>query len=203
MAWGNYHANCGTWVFGVNRWDGPFGPPAGETGKTEDLGTNDVGIKPQRYADISDGTSRTAMFAEVANGLAPDYNAPRSKIGDCYEAGGGLPPSLVAARNSLMAMNWQTAGFAGGFSPAWRWKGYPWSEGTAWRGWYNHLLTPNNPCWRPGDWWAIVVPASSYHTRGANVCMCDGSVRFVSDDVDPVVWWATGSRNGGEPQQLP
>jgi hypothetical protein len=31
----------------------------------------------------------------------------------------------------------------------------------------------------------------------------DGSTRSVSDDVDPRVWRAIGSRNGGEVAQLP
>jgi prepilin-type N-terminal cleavage/methylation domain-containing protein/prepilin-type processing-associated H-X9-DG protein len=203
MAWGNYHANCGTWVLAipVKRWDGPFGPPKDETANTGALPA--PGIKPQRIADIADGTSNTAMYAEVANSLAPDYNAPRSKIADCYEAGSITTASLTAARAALQAKDWTTAPFAGNFSPAWRWRGYPWSEGTAWRGWYNHLLPPNSPCWRPGDWWGMVSPASSYHTNGVNVCLCDGSVRFVTNGIDPNVWTAAGSRDGGEPLSLP
>jgi prepilin-type N-terminal cleavage/methylation domain-containing protein len=80
MGWGNYHANCGTWVSAVKSWDGPFGPPKDETGNTGALPA--PGIKPQRLSDITDGTSFTAMYAETANSLAPDYNAPRSKIAD-------------------------------------------------------------------------------------------------------------------------
>ena len=187
---------------GVGRWDGPFGPPPQETANTESLPANAAGIKPQRFLDITDGTSRTAMYAEVVNGMY-DANAPRSKIADCYEAGNIGSGSLPAARATLLAMDWKTAGFAGSFSPPWRYRGYPWSEGTSWRGWYNHLLPPNSPCWRPADWWAMVSPASSYHTGGVNICMCDGSVRFVTDNIDPNVWSAAGSRNGGEPLQLP
>jgi prepilin-type N-terminal cleavage/methylation domain-containing protein/prepilin-type processing-associated H-X9-DG protein len=202
MGWGNYHANCGTWVFAARRWDGPFGPPPGETGNTEGLPGNAAGISPQRLSDITDGTSNTAMYAEVANGPY-DATPPRSKIADCYEAGFVPAISLAAARATLQAKDWQTAPFAGNFSPPWRNRGYPWSEGTSWRGWYNHLLPPDSPCWRPNDWWAIVSPASSYHTGGVNVCLCDGSVRFVADGIDPAVWTASGSRNGGEPLQLP
>jgi prepilin-type N-terminal cleavage/methylation domain-containing protein len=61
MGWGNYHANCGTWVFAVGAWDGPFGPPVNETANTEALPGNAKGIKPVRLLDISDGTSNTAM----------------------------------------------------------------------------------------------------------------------------------------------
>jgi prepilin-type N-terminal cleavage/methylation domain-containing protein/prepilin-type processing-associated H-X9-DG protein len=199
MGWGNYHANCGTWVFGVGAWDGPFGPPVNETANTESLPGNAAGIKPVRLLDITDGTSTTAMYAEVANGLYDD-TLPASKIADCFTAGSVPSGSLTAARNALLAMNWQTAGIVEG---NWRYRGYPWSEGSSWRGWYNHLLPPNSPCWWPGDWWGMVSPASSYHTHGVNICMCDGSVKFVSDNIDVNVWTAAGSRNGGEPLQLP
>jgi len=38
----------------------------------------------------------------------------------------------------------------------------------------------------------------SFHTSGANLAFVDGSVHFVTDGVDPTVWIAHGSRNGGE-----
>ena len=40
--------------------------------------------------------------------------------------------------------------------------------------------------------------ASSLHPGGVNVCMADGSVRFVKDTVNQVSWWAVGTRAGGE-----
>jgi prepilin-type processing-associated H-X9-DG protein len=49
----------------------------------------------------------------------------------------------------------------------------------------------------------MISPASSYHIQGVNVCMCDGSVRFVNDDVDPATWTAYGTRAGGESLTLP
>jgi prepilin-type processing-associated H-X9-DG protein len=42
------------------------------------------------------------------------------------------------------------------------------------------------------------IPAASYHTGGVNVCMCDGSVRFVRDSINFDVWRFVGSRAGGE-----
>ncbi|WP_020469589.1 DUF1559 domain-containing protein [Zavarzinella formosa] len=42
------------------------------------------------------------------------------------------------------------------------------------------------------------IGASSYHTGGANACMGDGSVRFFRDTTDIAIWRATGTRAGGE-----
>jgi prepilin-type processing-associated H-X9-DG protein len=42
------------------------------------------------------------------------------------------------------------------------------------------------------------VPASSNHTNGVNVLLCDGSVHFVTNAVSLPTWRAIGSRNGGE-----
>ena len=39
---------------------------------------------------------------------------------------------------------------------------------------------------------------SSNHPGGANILFADGSVRFVKDGVGRLVWWALGTRNGGE-----
>jgi prepilin-type processing-associated H-X9-DG protein len=65
-------------------------------------------------------------------------------------------------------------------------------------------MPPNSPCWQPNsDWWQAVSPASSYHTGGVNVAMCDGSVHFVAGDIDPAVWTALGTRAGGETAQVP
>ena len=47
------------------------------------------------------------------------------------------------------------------------------------------------------------VAASSYHSGGVNVCLADGSVRFVSDNIDFRTWQAMGTRAGGEPLSPP
>ena len=55
------------------------------------------------------------------------------------------------------------------------------------------------PCVWDGN--NIFISARSYHTGGLNVCLGDGSVRFVTNQVSLPVWQAAGSRNGGEPGQ--
>ena len=40
--------------------------------------------------------------------------------------------------------------------------------------------------------------ASSSHTGGMNACFADGSIRFLTTSLDPNVWWAICTPNGGE-----
>jgi prepilin-type processing-associated H-X9-DG protein len=66
---------------------------------------------------------------------------------------------------------------------------------------YSHIMLPNEKnchSWE-GDWYGSnCLAATSEHPGGVNVANVDGSVSFVSETVDPNVWWAKGTRNGGE-----
>lgn len=203
MGWTNYHANSGTWAY-LTGWDGAFGPNY-EVNTTTNWAK--PALKPLKLASLTDGTSKTAAFAEVVNGHGPDRTAAKSQLGDCFETGmpGGVTEldrtGIPAARASFLALNWEARPIP--WSGEWRWRGYPWTEGTLWRSWYNHLLPPNSSCWQPGDWWLLVTPATSYHPGIVNVVMADGSLRSVADGVDPDIWTAAGSREGEEARELP
>lgn len=43
-----------------------------------------------------------------------------------------------------------------------------------------------------------VNPASSLHDAGVNAAFGDGSMRFISDDIDRDVWTALGTMSSGE-----
>ena len=63
---------------------------------------------------------------------------------------------------------------------------------------YTHTLPPNS---RYRDCAGTAnghLAARSYHTGGVNVERGDGSVGFVSDSTDNLVWRAFGSIAGGE-----
>jgi prepilin-type N-terminal cleavage/methylation domain-containing protein/prepilin-type processing-associated H-X9-DG protein len=189
FGYSNYHFNSGSWA-GINGWDGVFGMRVVSEGSPSTI-AGEVNL-----TDISDGTSNTAMVAEGCNSLTAGAN---DKFSDCFEAGSISTANIPAARTALQGMNWATATLAGG---SWRGRGYTWDEGSMWRGLYNHLLPPNQPCWRPGAYGLMVAPATSRHTGGVNVCFADGAVRFVRDSVDVTAWTAVGTRNGGETNQL-
>ncbi|HEX3150938.1 MAG TPA: DUF1559 domain-containing protein [Gemmataceae bacterium] len=78
---------------------------------------------------------------------------------------------------------------------------------------FSTRLPPNSPIPDQFDWCAnsppkqapciwtgnnIFVLARSYHANGVNMAMCDGSVRFIRNSVNPITYKALGSRNGGE-----
>jgi prepilin-type processing-associated H-X9-DG protein len=74
---------------------------------------------------------------------------------------------------------------------------------------YNHVSTPNtrtcasmsNGGMMPTSSMvnmAVQLPPSSYHPGGVNVVFGDGSVRFIKDSTDMIVWRALSTRNGGE-----
>lgn len=152
-----------------------------------------------KLRDITDGTSNTLLYAEVCNGVGADPSR-RDPRRDCYDAGSQSHTTAAAARTALLGIDYRTASTLGG----WNWRGYPWREGSIWRNGFNTLLPPNKPCFRPnGEWWELVTPSSSYHPGGVNVCLGDGSTRFVTESVDADVWTAAGTMAGGETGQLP
>ena len=186
----NYHTNWGTWLRVPRRWDGLF-----RTNFKLPLAFTVEATEAARFAEITDGTSNTLAFAEVANGVGgnPIKRDPRR---DCYHAGTQNHSNFVTARNAFLALNWQTAPNA---LNGWNWRGYPWREGSIWRNGFNTLLPPNKPCWRPNnEWWELVTPASSYHPGGVNASMADGSVRFFAETINPDAWTAAGTIGGGE-----
>ena len=74
---------------------------------------------------------------------------------------------------------------------------------------YNHLIPPNGISCIYNDIGATSIAsatnegatastASSRHPGGVSVLFADGSVHFVKSSISNVVWWALGSKDGGE-----
>ena len=188
MGWTNYHANAGSWVRYTLRWDGIFGPDRQATS----YNARYRGLEPIKFRRIADGLSKTAAFAEMLNGMART-GQPFDPLRDCFLVPNAPRSSIQDAQNTLAQNDWRTAR-----RPDWRWRGYPWHEGTMWRNWYNHLMTPNTPCWRQGanTWYDLVSPPSSNHPGIVNVVLCDGSVQNITDGIERDVWVHYGTRDG-------
>ena len=145
LGWTNYHSNAGSWSH-INGWDGVFGPRLTE----EERNSGGVGgggeLLPLKLSEITDGLSNTAAFTEVVNGLG--YSRARAQKTDCFNLGAPLPSgTLSEVREVLLAKNWVTSSVYHDKVDlnVWRFRGYPFYEGTMWRNWYNPYSRPIHP----------------------------------------------------------
>ena len=162
--------------------------------------TSGTPLKGNGFGAISDGTSNTAMFAEIKRGtsVAGSYDETTYHLGSTL-------PSLVDGRSDP---NCNDNGWTTGTN-ALRYIGQQYYRAAIPQTFaYTHTLPPNwnkkavtpNRRYNCGDT-AVVnahTAASSYHTGGVQVGRADGSVGFISDGVDFTAWQALGSRAGGE-----
>jgi prepilin-type N-terminal cleavage/methylation domain-containing protein/prepilin-type processing-associated H-X9-DG protein len=165
--------------------------------------------------NIQDGTSNTIAFGEWKIG---DGNSAIITVPTDIAFIGAYPPG--ATRNTpLMSMpagsgpflQWiQTCaaaiGTAAARGPRTPTQGEDWAWGLNDYSIGNVLLPPNpkypNCNVTPGNNISIYTPGmygmSSYHPGGANVLLCDGSVRFLKDSTSMQVVWSLGSMAQGE-----
>lgn len=150
---------------------------------------------------ITDGTSHTAAVAERLFQRANDLQGVRS-------ARESLKSYHVTANSrTLSAMRGRCdAGSTHADPVASTFVGRAWISGWAPTApTYMHLNTPNtHHCHfeklsNNGD---FAVTPSSNHPGGVNLVLADGHVKFISDNIEPPLWWALGSRDGEESETL-
>lgn len=163
-------------------------------------------------AAISDGTSNTALFSERLMGIPSNpvvtvgdknsakralFDVPTSAAVNGGNAAGAM--DVLNACKSLPASKTSITSYRSG--QIWT-IGHPW--GTVWNR-YFHFGPPNmHSCdTTPSTFSGLgggqgVVPPTSNHSGGVNVCFTDGSVKFIKDSVSLPTWWALGTRAGGE-----
>jgi prepilin-type N-terminal cleavage/methylation domain-containing protein/prepilin-type processing-associated H-X9-DG protein len=214
---GNYAGNGGTVpVDCAVDFDGLFGKVEG----TNNPITQAVSPQPQgktiTVAGLTDGTSNTAAFSERIKGVGGanndvvDSSRPSTAYWLIQTAGASsYPPAGMTWRqvvqtiysnckNSTTLYNGTPAsGVAGTSMVA---MGTYWWFGRWYSGRYNHVMPPNsNFCTTGGiNYGEIAFGTSSNHPGGANAVFADGSVHFVKSTISPLVWWALGTRAGGE-----
>jgi prepilin-type N-terminal cleavage/methylation domain-containing protein/prepilin-type processing-associated H-X9-DG protein len=94
---------------------------------------------------------------------------------------------------------------AGGASPPWGPSGpvggYWWLAIMPYGTLYNHVMAPNTFSCIDGTGGHLLSgawTAQSRHPGGVNVCFGDGSVHFIKQSIGLPVWWAIGTKAGGE-----
>lgn len=168
-----------------------------------------------RIASVTDGTSNTVAFGEWLTG---DGSAGQLTLATDVSFAGAFPAG-VTRNTATMALSlalypsyvqWQAQ--CGSLQAAMNAAdvsasslGMGWAFGLMGNSMGNLVFTPNaanayctasvegNGFQEPG-----AFGLSSFHPGGANVTMCDGSVRFVKNSVNPQTLWALGSRSQGE-----
>lgn len=178
--------------------DGIFAMPNPGTGQM---------LKGPTHGSISDGTSNTAMFAEVKRG---NFNS--TQTGQYDHTTSFIISTAYTGAQLTDGRNLPECGPTGpSVAPTYfRYGGLQYYRGSVNQLFsYAHTLPPN---WNKrtqntaqqrygcgnSSYAQAHIPTSSYHTGGANVCYADGSTRLISDSIDFVTWQALGSRAGGE-----
>lgn len=142
-----------------------------------------------KTSDITDGLSHTAAFAE--RNLGDGSNDVATEESDTFRPG-TYPQNVDEALADCEAIDVEDLSKQGRSEV-----GAPWLRAYHSTTMYFHGATPNRrSCMYPPG--LIMTTSSSRHTGGTNVLMCDGSTRFVSDEVSLATWRAIGTRNGGE-----
>ena len=149
-------------------------------------------------ADITDGTSSTALWGEMVRGRNGSTSPGPNQVYlmSIHPPGNNANAPLVTYLNACEAAT-ALAGFD--------YKGRIWgTDYAAQGGGYSHIMTPNRKAClfqgqtQPLEYSAVCVGASSFHPGGVNVGFLDGSVRPVRDGVHRQVWWAIATKAGGE-----
>ena len=213
--WTNYHANFGG-PSPIESWSGlilPFrSDPNSWPGYTNAVQTGELGVVG--FESITDGTSNTALFSEkmvglngfVATALPGSQNGKRVSFQTSINSTWDDPNGLAVAQQFLAACK----GMPSSTQPTnpTQWTGACWDgshAGTLHFNAYDHFNTPNGlSCVSANSWggppggFNDIITATSNHPGGVNVCMGDGSVKFIKDSISPNTWWALGTRDGGE-----
>ncbi len=140
-----------------------------------------------RFADVTDGTSHTAIFSESVQGDGADVvpTTPAQQLRRTIE----LPLGTTTdAANCTAASTWSGQRSA------------KWINGHYADTLYNHFYGPNSLTPDCNNGWHNMArtAARSLHPGGVHLALGDGKVRFVSENIHLGTWRALATRSGGE-----
>lgn len=183
----NYTANQGNWLCDRND----NAPPAGSISPNEPSVGIFMYISGVKLSQIIDGTSHTVFFSEKLRG-----NGTNNPASNMY-----IIPNQTSENATYLTCNAIDPSVAVPLTFRW---GYSWVMGENCCTAHNHVSTPNTyscgglPFGTDMTNMAMQVSPSSGHPTGVNVCMGDGTVKFVNDGIDLRIWRALGTRNQKE-----
>jgi len=141
--------------------------------------------------NLVDGSSHTAAFGERMLGsgqAASTTTLGQDQVGLYILELSGPITASTSGCPSPSAGTWYSQ------------RGAKWILGNYGNTLYNHAYPPNASTWdcmnqtqQKG-----LFTARSNHLGGVNQLFCDGSVRYIVDAVDLIVWQAAATRDGGE-----
>jgi prepilin-type processing-associated H-X9-DG protein len=154
---------------------------------------------------IPDGLSNTAFFSEIIKGDGSDPATSSDSLGMIYTA--SIPAVNNPVPGNVLQSEFQNAQFCNqSLSKDFSWRGERYVTQDIGRGGgYSHTQLPNRKSCYYSDFNGVdnhtfqsMVAAGSAHPGGVNVLFGDGSVRFVKNTVGYNIWYAVGTRAGGE-----
>ena len=157
-----------------------------------------------RQRDVTDGMSKTVFVTETLLGIDTNTTGPKPLDPTRQMAqfpGGGMHTTLgggFTAPASVATPNPDLKTVAAGATTWSGFRGGAWIWGREHTTTFNTYAPPNPPhpdVMKNGFGW---FAPRSLHTGGANAAFLDGSVRWLSDQVDLVVYRGLGTRAGGE-----
>lgn len=185
----------------------------GSTGQATNGGSPGLFSYSWNYGirDCTDGSSNTIAFSEAL--VSPSTSTKQQRrTGMVNVAGSGYYHAFEDAAKTARTMTllsacdakWPTRTTSGGDFP--NSIGARWSMGVM--GWtmFSTILTPNEKpysacrigCAGCGIDNTHIMSATSVHPGGVNVCMGDGSVKFIKNSINRQTWVALGTKAGGE-----
>jgi prepilin-type N-terminal cleavage/methylation domain-containing protein len=183
---------------GTTNGGAPYGSPLNSDGMF-------MGLRGLRATDIPDGLSNTACASESLLGQGPENYGPSAT------APSPTDPQYVFAYvgfgTAISPANCPGAGGTWAGTTKWNGsqkRGFTWASGEMRCASYNHYYPPNSPNYDCVNNDGTTITAFAWHTArsnhsgGVNLLVGDGSVRFVSSSVDPVLWRGLSTRNGNE-----
>ncbi|MFO0908032.1 MAG: DUF1559 domain-containing protein [Isosphaeraceae bacterium] len=158
-------------------------------------------------AGVTDGTSNSIAFVERQRG---DNDNSRYNPGDVYPGAipAGFPTYVIQNAGDQTYLKNTAIPACVSFAKSnpgstWDYGGFYWAAGEYTNTVTNFVLTPNAKTPDCSPWGGVgtgygFFSARSRHPGGVNVCMTDGSVKFIKDTVAPATWYSLATRDNGE-----